>query len=101
MLGAWDDASDAGERGERRAFILLVDPELTDAQLEDLVRDVLDRNRDAAFVNLRVFDSEEAAVTPSHTDGGRFAYSHMVATLRHNTQSGSSAMQIRGRGVQP
>lgn len=102
VVGAWDEATGEPELGARRGLVLVVEPGLSDADLENLARDVLDRHRDAEMLMLRVFDSPEAAVAPSHLDGGAFPASHLVVELSRNPLIDEGIrLRVRGRPVEP
>jgi hypothetical protein len=96
VVGAWDDAPDSPELGSRRAFILVVEPDLSDGDLANLARDVRDSHRDAEWLTLRIFDHRGAATRPSWTDGGRSQATHLVAELRRNTAGQGESLTVRG-----
>ena len=83
--------------GDKRAFILVVDPQLSDRELADLARDVRDSHLDADWLTLRIFDSAAAATRPSWTDGGKSRQAHLVAELRRNTAGQGEWLKVRGQ----
>jgi len=91
ILGAWDDRPDSLEVGQHRVLIAVVEPDTSDADLEDLVRDIRDRHRDAAVLDVRVYDSE-AAVKSS---GAR-----TVAEVKRNDRLGYDGAWVRGQEIQ-
>jgi hypothetical protein len=99
VIGAWDDSAAPHTLGSRRAFILVVPPDLSDRELADLARDVRDSHLDAEWLTLRVFDSQAAATRPSWTDGGEIRRRHLVAELRRNTAGPGEQLEVRGREV--
>lgn len=101
LVAAWDELPDSEELGERRVLVVVVDPTISDADLEALARDVRARHRDADFLRLRVFDSRTAAGRPSWTDGGASRRAHLVADLRRSARSGREQLDVRGRSVAP
>ena len=100
VVGAWDEAPNARSLGERRSFVLVVDPEIANRRLERLVRDVRKRHGDASSLSVRIYDSREAAITPAPVEGGAFDLSNLLAQLRRDPD-GSEVMRVRGRRVQP
>jgi len=100
VVGAWDEDEGPG-RGSHRALVLVVDPALPDAELEDLARDALARHRDAETLIVRIYDSGTAARTPRFEDGGRAAARHLVATVRRTPFRETDRIEIRGRVVSP
>ena len=100
-LGAWDEAPDSSTPGARRAFIMVVDPQISDPALEALARDLRDQHRDARNLNVRIFDSEEGARRARWVDGGALAHRHLVAQVTRNEGMGVDTIRIRGRLIEP
>jgi hypothetical protein len=100
LIGAFE--SDIGGRpGSLRAFIAVVDPGLSDRDLTLLARDARARHRDAEVLTVRIYDSAEAATTPSWTDGGEAQRAHLVAEVTRNARSARDEIAVRGRALQP
>ena len=85
------------EPGRRRAFVLVVEVNITDTDLESFVCDVLDRHRDAPMLDVQVYDSKTAAIQPRALDGGKLAFEHLVASIRINSAIPSEIIRIRGK----
>lgn len=101
MLGAWDDARDAEMPGRHRSFVLVVDPSLSDQQLESLARDVHQLHHDADRLDVRIYDRENAATDARVTDGGRYAHAHQVAHVTRHRGLDVDVIRVRGRIVGP
>jgi hypothetical protein len=101
LLGAWDEDPEATEPGQRRAFVVLVDPRADDATLERLARDIRERNRDAAILDVRIYDDEAAALEARALDGGRNARLHLVAEVKTNQALALDVVRVRGRTLTP
>jgi hypothetical protein len=101
LLGAWDEAPDEPEPGARRAFVVLVDPGADDASLERLARDIRERNRDAAILDVRIYDDERAALEARALDGGRTARLHLVGEVKTNRALALDVVRVRGRSLTP
>jgi len=100
-VGAWDEAPESSTPGERRAFVVVVDPAIGDGALETLARDLRDQNRDARVLNVRIFDSEDGARRASWVDGGELAHRHLVAQVNVNEGLGLDVIRVRGRRIEP
>ena|GEM_PF-4139235 len=101
VLGAWDEAPESDQPGARRAFVLVVDPRVGDAELEALARDVRERHRDSALLDVRIYDDEAATVRPRGLDGGRAAFEHLVAEVKRHEAAGLDVIRVRGRRIDP
>jgi hypothetical protein len=101
LLGAWDEDGESPHPGARRAFIVLVDPGVDDATLERLARDIRARNRDAAILDVRIYDDERAALEARALDGGRSARLHLVGEVKANQALALDVMRVRGRSLTP
>ncbi|MGH0028164.1 MAG: hypothetical protein ACQGVC_00105 [Myxococcota bacterium] len=99
LVAAHDGTPEAEGEGPRRLFIAVVEPGLSDERVERLVRDIRARHRGAETLRIRVFDSKQAALTPSWTDAGDARKQHLVADFLR--EPGRERMLIRGREVQP
>ena len=99
LLAAHDGSQEHEGEGARRRFVAVVEPGLSDTQLERLVRDVRARHRDAEVLRIRVFDSRDAATKPSWTDGGAARKAHLLADLFR--APGRERFLVRGREVDP
>jgi hypothetical protein len=100
-IGAWDEAPESTVPGSRRAFVMVVDPSLSDADLEALARDLRAQHGDARILNVRIFDSEQGARRARWVDGGALAHEHLVAEVNINQALHLDAIRIRGRRVDP
>jgi hypothetical protein len=100
-LGAWDEAPDSPVPGSRRAFVMVVEPSLSDAELEALARDLRAQHGDARILNVRIYDSERGARRAGWVDGGALAHEHLVAEVNINQGLGLDAIRVRGRRVDP
>jgi hypothetical protein len=96
LFGAWDDKPDSPTVGAHRVFVAVVDPAISDADLRALVRDIRDRERDAEVLDVRIYDSPDAAGRPSWE-----SQSKLVAEVKRNDRLGYDAVKIRGVLVQP
>lgn len=99
LVAAHDGLEEQEGEGARRLFIALVEPGLSDEQIERLVRDFRARHREAEVLRIRVFDDREAAGRPSWTDGGAALREHLVADLYR--EPGRERFVVRGREVNP
>ncbi len=91
-----------GARGGGRVpglvgVFIVVDPAISDAELERLALDVRDFHHDAHALSVWILDSEHASTYDRHTDGGALAAEHLVATVNRNEALGSDNVQIRDR----
>jgi hypothetical protein len=101
LVGAWDERRDEPQRGIRRAFVAVVDPAISDADLETLARQIRSQHEDAEILNVRIFDSEDAATRPTWLDGGAYAWEHLVAEVKRNTRVPAEVIRVRGRLLTP
>lgn len=101
VIGAWDESPETTSPGRRRGIVIVVDPKISDSELETLVRDVAARHSDAEILNVKVFDSARAAATPSSVDGGALAFEHLVAEVKRNDRVPSELLRVRGRALSP
>ena len=101
LLGAWDEDAESAVPGQRRAFVVLVDPQVDDASLERLARDLRERNRDAAILDVRIYDDESAALEARALDGGRRARLHLVGEVKTNPALALDVLRVRGRSLAP
>ncbi|MCG8435144.1 MAG: hypothetical protein MJA83_14045 [Gammaproteobacteria bacterium] len=97
VLGAWDEAEDDPQPGKRRSFVLVVEPGISDSELEALARDVRSRNLEATILDVKIYDSEQAAIQPKGLDGGARAHRHLVARVSRNQAVPVDRIQVRGR----
>ena len=65
LIAAYDGLEASNTEGSRRLFIAVVSPELSDAHISQLVRDLRARHQDAEVLRIRIFDSQAAATHPS------------------------------------
>jgi hypothetical protein len=100
-LGAWDDEEAPGTVGAHRALVLLVDPGISDADLEGLARDVYRAHQDADRLDVRIYDRQDAAEDPRLMDAGRYAASHQLAQITRHRGLGVDVIRVRGRVVEP
>lgn len=99
LIAAHDGQQEHEGEGARRLFIAVVEPDLPDAEVEQLVRDLRARHREAEALRVRVFDSHEAARRPSWTDGGAARKAHLVGDLYRDGER--ERLLVRGREVAP
>lgn len=100
VLGAWDEARESDVPGRRRAFVLVVAPEATDAEIESLARDVRARHRDASILDVRIYDDARATLQSRALDGGRLAFQHLVGEVKRNEAMDLDVIRVRGRRVE-
>ena len=100
VVRGWGARPDAEARGVVGAFVV-VDPDLPEAELERLLRDIGRYHHAVDTLSVRVYDSEEAATYDRHVDGGVFGEAHLVASLNRNTALGIEALRLRGRVLEP
>jgi hypothetical protein len=100
-VGAWDESPESDSPGQRRAFVVVVEPQISDAELEALARDLRDQHRDARILNVRIYDSEKGARRAGWVDGGELAHRHLVAQVSINEGLGLDVIRVRGRRIEP
>lgn len=100
VLGAWDDQPDSPRLGAHRAFVAVVDPSISDSELEALLWDVRQRHRDAEVLDVRIYDSAQAARRPSYLDGGELRERHLVAEIKRNDRLVFESIEIRGTPIE-
>lgn len=100
-VGAWDEAPGSASPGARRALVVVVDPTISDADLEALARDLRAQHTDARILNVRIFDSEDGARRAGWVDGGALAHEHLVAQVSIHSALGLDAIRVRGRRIEP
>jgi hypothetical protein len=81
--------------------VLVVDPAISDAELETLARDLRDQHRDAGILSVRIFDSEKGARRARWVDGGELAHRRLVARVSVNEALGLDLIRVRGRRIEP
>jgi hypothetical protein len=96
LVGAWDDRGSAPELGAHRVLVAVVSPSATDAEIERLLRDARARHRDAEVLDVRVYDSAEAA-----THAGWVGNQQLVGEVKRNDRLRYDQMTVRGRAVTP
>ena len=101
LLGAWDEDEHSATPGARRAYVLAVSPDQSDASLEALARDVRARNLDALVLDVRIYDDATAAIGPRVMDSGASARQHLVAVVQRNPAASLDAIRVRGRTLDP
>jgi len=101
VVGAWDEDREGARPGARRAFVLVVSPDQSEASLEALARDVRAQNLDALILDVRVYDDAAAAVGPRLIDSGQAARAHLVAEVQRNPAAGLDLLRVRGRTLAP
>jgi hypothetical protein len=101
LLGAWDEDEHSATPGARRAYVLAVSPDQSDASLEALARDVRARNLDALVLDVRIYDDAGAAIGPRVMDSGASARQHLVAVVQRNPAASLDAIRVRGRALDP
>ncbi|MGH0037976.1 MAG: hypothetical protein ACQGVK_23340 [Myxococcota bacterium] len=100
-VGAWDEAPDSAAPGLRRAFVVVVEPSISDANLEALARDLRAQHGDARILSVRIYDSEKGARRAGWVDGGALAHRHLVAQVSINQAQGLDLIRVRGRKIEP
>jgi len=99
LLGAWDEDHASSSPGTRRAFVVVVEPGVSDAQLEALARDIRLQQAGAVILDVRIYDSERAAVQSRAIDGGALAFQHLVAEVKKNDRIPLDLIRVRGRRI--
>jgi hypothetical protein len=89
---------DAVQDGTRphRMLVVVVEPEISTRDLELLARDLRDAHRDAAVLDVRIYDAEQAA-----REGSIREAQHRVAEVRRNPRLELDVIRIRGVTVEP
>lgn len=95
VVGAWDEDRESGTPGRRRAFVLVVEPTLSDADLLALLRDVRARHGDSPMLNVRVYDDPAAARATGIADDGAFRWKHLVGELQVNRARDLELIRVR------
>jgi hypothetical protein len=90
---------DSTRPGSHRTFVAVVDPSISDSELEGLLRDIRQRHRDAEVLDVRIYDSAQAARRPSYLDGGELRERHLVAEIKRNDRLAFESMKVRGVAV--
>jgi hypothetical protein len=101
LIGAWDDAPGSSRPGAHRTIVAVVDGSMPSRELEQLVWDIRDYHRGAEVLDVRVYDSAEAATRSSARDGGGDRKSHLVADVKRNDRLGVDQITLYGRVVGP
>jgi len=83
-----------------RLLVIAVEPHLPTADLERLLRDLRERHRDATVLDIRVYDSADAAL-PERFDTGAAQDRHRVARVLRNDRLGVDTIRIRGVALDP
>ena len=99
ILGAWDEDQASSTPGKRRAFVLVVEPGMSNGELEALARDIRLQQGDAVILDVSIYDSERAATQSRAIDGGALAFQHLVAEVKKNDRSPLDVIRIRGRRI--
>jgi len=86
--------------GRHQLLVIAVDPHLPTADLERLLRDLRDRHRDAAVLDIRIYDSADAARAERY-DTGASRDRHQVARVLRNDRIGVDTIRIRGVTLDP
>lgn len=97
LIGAWDARPEQDAWADMRVFVTVVDPGLSDADLERLLRDADVRHRDAGYLRVQVYDAEWAARRPSWTDDAASRREHLVAELMRLPDPELCVFQVRGQ----
>lgn len=100
VIRAWGATDDRSQLGLVGAYVI-VDPEISDAQLTKLCRDIQAYHRDANALSVRIFDSEEAATYDRHIDGGALKNQRQVATVTRDSKLREDSIHVRGERVEP
>jgi len=101
LIGAWDEAPDAVEPGTHRTIVAVVEPSTSESELEQLIRDIRRQHAGAEILDVRVYDSAEAATTGSAHDGGALRAAHLVADVKRNDRLDFDQSKVHGRIVEP
>jgi hypothetical protein len=99
VLGAWDEDHASSTLGKRRALVLVVEPGMSNGELEALARDIRLQHADAVILDVSIYDSERAATQSRAIDGGALAFRHLVAEVKKNDRIPLDAIRIRGRRI--
>ena len=100
VVRGWGARGAGTVSGSVGAFVV-VEPGISDAELEALARDVRAYHHDAKTLSVRFLDSQEAATYDRHSDGGALAAEHLVALVSRNERLEADTIEIRGRAVDP
>lgn len=100
VVGAWDEDRESDVPGRRRAFVLVVPPNATNAEIEGLARDVRARHRDASILDVRIYDDVRATLQSRALDGGRLAFQHLVGEVKRNEALDLDVIRVRGERVE-
>ena len=84
VLKGWGAGPEARVAGLVGLYVV-VDPDVSNEDLERLTRDIRYRHLDAVALNVRIVDSEEAVLFDRHLDGGALLDLHTVATVRRKS----------------
>ncbi len=98
VVGAWDEARDSPEPGRRRAFVVVVKPDASDAEIEALARDIR-ASQDSPMLDVRIYDSAKAARDTGMLDGGAARYEHLVGEIKVNQAVPIDLIRVRGRRI--
>jgi hypothetical protein len=99
LLGAWDEDHTSSSPGLRRAFVVVVEPGVSDAHLEALARDIRLQHAGSVILDVRIYDSERAAIQSRAIDGGALAFQHLVAEVKKNDRIPLDVIRVRGRRI--
>lgn len=100
VVRGWGARGDSAVRGVVGVYVV-VDPALSEADLERLARDIRSYHADADVLSVRILDSERAATYDRHTDGGALAAEHLVGRVTRNDRFELDQIEIRGRAIDP
>ncbi len=98
---AWGMTGDSQPLGLVGAY-LVVSPEISEAELTNLCRDILHYHRDAKVLAVRILDSPDGAATSERDAyGGGLAEQHLVARVSRDRSAGIETCLVRGEVVKP
>jgi hypothetical protein len=96
----WGAAPESRRRGVVGLYVI-VDPDLSTRDLEQLARDIYAYHASASELTVRILDSEEAATYDRHVDGGERLHRRIVAMVRRNLQLEVDSIEVRGEPIDP
>lgn len=101
---AWGRGPD-GRAPAAVGLSIVVDPSITNAELEDLSRDVLTANEDARMMHVRIYDSAEAMSPAAHAAHDPAIAEHTVGEIWVNPKPSrfmpKRRIKIRGENIDP
>jgi len=81
--------------------VVIVDPGISEASLEQLVRDIQAYHSREDAVSIRIMDDSHAATYDRHSDGGDLAQRHLLAQIVRNEEVDINEIRIGDRVLEP